>query len=119
MIATVSVNPKNSVSRERVRPSRGPNNSQNVGSELADLHLRQLLDGRQPPDLEGVEASPRQLGQKEVETLQACGKEQFVVRPLPEDPVGTLRGKYRRRGVSSDRTRHQSRIEDAARERRG
>jgi AbrB family looped-hinge helix DNA binding protein len=41
-----------------------------------------------------------------------------VLRPLPAEPVGELRGKYRRRGESSDRIRRQSRIDDAAREHR-
>jgi AbrB family looped-hinge helix DNA binding protein len=45
--------------------------------------------------------------------------DRVVVRPLPADPVGELRGKYRRRGPSSDRVRLRSRIDDADRERRG
>jgi AbrB family looped-hinge helix DNA binding protein len=44
--------------------------------------------------------------------------DRVVVRPLPAEPVGELRGKYRRRGPSSDRIRRQSRIDDADRERR-
>jgi bifunctional DNA-binding transcriptional regulator/antitoxin component of YhaV-PrlF toxin-antitoxin module len=44
--------------------------------------------------------------------------DRVVVRPLPDEPVGQLKGKYRRRGASSDRVRRQSRIDDAARERR-
>jgi AbrB family looped-hinge helix DNA binding protein len=45
--------------------------------------------------------------------------DRVVVRPLPTDPVGELRGKYRRRGPSSERIRRQSRTVEAARERQG
>jgi AbrB family looped-hinge helix DNA binding protein len=44
--------------------------------------------------------------------------DRVVVRPLPDEPVEELKGKYRRHRASSDRVRRQSRIEDAARERR-
>ena len=44
--------------------------------------------------------------------------DRVVVRPLPDEPVAALKGKYRRRGLNSDRIRRQSRIEEAARERR-
>jgi len=44
--------------------------------------------------------------------------DRVVVRPLPDKPVGQLKGKYRRRGASSDRIRRQAKTEDAARERR-
>jgi AbrB family looped-hinge helix DNA binding protein len=44
--------------------------------------------------------------------------DRVVLRPLPEEPVGELRGKYRRRSASSERIRRQSRVDDAARERR-
>ena len=44
--------------------------------------------------------------------------DRVVVRPLPVEPVGELRGKYRRRGPSSDRIRRQSKIDDADRKRR-
>jgi AbrB family looped-hinge helix DNA binding protein len=43
--------------------------------------------------------------------------DRVVVRPLPNEPVSTLRGKYRRHGTNSDRMRRQTRIEEAARER--
>jgi len=42
--------------------------------------------------------------------------DRVVMRPLPDDPVENLKGKYRRRGVSSTQTRRQLRIEDAVRE---
>jgi bifunctional DNA-binding transcriptional regulator/antitoxin component of YhaV-PrlF toxin-antitoxin module len=45
--------------------------------------------------------------------------EQVVMVDLgPDEPVEELKGKYRRHRASSDRVRRQSRIEDAARERR-
>jgi AbrB family looped-hinge helix DNA binding protein len=44
--------------------------------------------------------------------------DRVVLRPLPAEPVGDLRGKYARRGPSSDRIRRQSRIDDTVRERR-
>jgi len=44
--------------------------------------------------------------------------DRVVLRPLPADPVGELRGKYRTRGPSSDRIRLRSRIDDVAHERR-
>lgn len=44
--------------------------------------------------------------------------DRVVVRPLPADPVGALKGKYGPRGESSERIRRQSRIDDAARDRR-
>lgn len=44
--------------------------------------------------------------------------DRVVLRPLPAEPVEELRGKYRRRGANTERIRRQSRIEDAARERR-
>jgi AbrB family looped-hinge helix DNA binding protein len=45
--------------------------------------------------------------------------DRVVVRPLPDEPVRELRGKYRGRGTTSDRIRLQSRIGDAAQDRRG
>lgn len=44
--------------------------------------------------------------------------DRVVLRPLPLDPVGELQGKYRGRGPSSERARHQARIDDVSRERR-
>ena len=44
--------------------------------------------------------------------------DRIVLRPLPPDPAGQLRGKYRDRGPSSDRARRDARTDDAARERR-
>ena len=41
-----------------------------------------------------------------------------VMRPLPADPVASLRGKYRGRGPSTDIARGQGRIDDVADERR-
>jgi AbrB family looped-hinge helix DNA binding protein len=43
--------------------------------------------------------------------------DRVVLRPLPADPVGELRGKYKRRGPSSERSRRLSRNDDAARSR--
>jgi bifunctional DNA-binding transcriptional regulator/antitoxin component of YhaV-PrlF toxin-antitoxin module len=42
--------------------------------------------------------------------------DRLVIRPLSEDPVGDLTGKYKR-GPTTDEARRQSREEDAARER--
>ncbi|MYE46096.1 MAG: AbrB/MazE/SpoVT family DNA-binding domain-containing protein [Chloroflexi bacterium] len=39
-----------------------------------------------------------------------------VMRPMPADPVGDLRGKYAGRGPSSDEARREARAEDADRE---
>jgi AbrB family looped-hinge helix DNA binding protein len=44
--------------------------------------------------------------------------DRVVLRPLPAEPVDALRGKYRRRGASSDRIRRQSRLDEARNERR-
>lgn len=44
--------------------------------------------------------------------------DRVVLRPLPSEPIEELRGKYGRRGPSSDRIRRQARIDDTARERR-
>ena len=35
-----------------------------------------------------------------------------VLRPLPADPVGELRGRYKRRGPSTERSRRQARSDD-------
>jgi bifunctional DNA-binding transcriptional regulator/antitoxin component of YhaV-PrlF toxin-antitoxin module len=43
--------------------------------------------------------------------------DRLVMRPLPEDPVGALTGKYKR-GPSTDEVRRRAREEDAAAERR-
>ena len=43
--------------------------------------------------------------------------DRLVLRPLPADPVGDLRGKYKKRGPSSESSRRQARSDDAARER--
>ena len=43
--------------------------------------------------------------------------DRVVVRPMPEDPVGELVGKYRGRGPASVRARRESRADDAQRER--
>jgi len=43
--------------------------------------------------------------------------DRVVLRPLAAEPVGALRGKYRRVTLSSDQIRQRSRIDDAARER--
>jgi AbrB family looped-hinge helix DNA binding protein len=42
--------------------------------------------------------------------------DRVVLRPLPSNPVGALKGKYRGRGPSTDRARRQARLEEAARE---
>jgi AbrB family looped-hinge helix DNA binding protein len=44
--------------------------------------------------------------------------DRVVLRPLPPDPVGQLRGKYRGKGPSSDRARREARADDVADERR-
>ena len=44
--------------------------------------------------------------------------DRVVLRPLPPDPVGQLRGKYQGRGPSSERARRQARLDDVSRERR-
>ena len=44
--------------------------------------------------------------------------DRVVVRPLPQEPVDELRGKYRRRGPSTDRARRRARSEDVDAERR-
>lgn len=44
--------------------------------------------------------------------------DRIVVRPLPEDPVGALTGKYRARGLSTDQARRRARAEGAAAEAR-
>lgn len=43
--------------------------------------------------------------------------DRVVMRPLVEDAVGELEGKYRDRGPSTERARQQARRDDAARER--
>jgi hypothetical protein len=43
--------------------------------------------------------------------------DRVVLRPLPADPIGELRGKYRGRGPTASRAREQARLDDAARER--
>jgi bifunctional DNA-binding transcriptional regulator/antitoxin component of YhaV-PrlF toxin-antitoxin module len=44
--------------------------------------------------------------------------DRVVLRPLPDDPVGALVGKYRARGPSTDDARRRARSEDAATEKR-
>lgn len=44
--------------------------------------------------------------------------DRVVVRPLPLDPVGKLRGKYRNRGPGTERARREARSQDAVAERR-
>jgi bifunctional DNA-binding transcriptional regulator/antitoxin component of YhaV-PrlF toxin-antitoxin module len=44
--------------------------------------------------------------------------DRVVVRPMPDDPVGELHGKYRGRGPTTDRARKRERTDDAAIERR-
>jgi bifunctional DNA-binding transcriptional regulator/antitoxin component of YhaV-PrlF toxin-antitoxin module len=43
--------------------------------------------------------------------------DRVVMRPLGDDPVGELKGKYRGRGPSTGRARQQARADDAARAR--
>lgn len=43
--------------------------------------------------------------------------DRVVMRPLGDEPVEELRGKYRGRGPSTDRSRKQARAEDASRSR--
>lgn len=42
--------------------------------------------------------------------------DRIVMRPMPDDPIGDLRGRYAGRGPSSDEARRQARLEDAERE---
>jgi AbrB family looped-hinge helix DNA binding protein len=44
--------------------------------------------------------------------------DRVVLRPLPDDPIASLRGKYRGRGPSSDEVRENERRDEAADERR-
>jgi len=44
--------------------------------------------------------------------------DRVVVRPLPQEPVAALRGKYRKRGPSTDEARRQARAADAVAGRR-
>jgi len=43
--------------------------------------------------------------------------DRVVMRPLPDQPVDDLRGKYRGRGPATDRARKQARAEEAGRAR--
>lgn len=43
--------------------------------------------------------------------------DRVVMRPVEQDPVDGLVGKYRGRGPTTDRARSRSRLDDAARER--
>lgn len=43
--------------------------------------------------------------------------DRVVVRPLPADPVGSLTGKYRGRGPTTERARQAARAEEAAKAR--
>ena len=42
--------------------------------------------------------------------------DRVVMRPVPEDPIGALRGKYRGRLPNTDEMRRQARAEEAERE---
>lgn len=44
--------------------------------------------------------------------------DRVVMRPLPEEPIAALRGKYAGRGPTTDEARRQARSDDAERERR-
>jgi len=44
--------------------------------------------------------------------------DRVVMRPVSDDPIAQLRGKYRGRGLPSDETRGQERQADRSRERR-
>jgi hypothetical protein len=44
--------------------------------------------------------------------------DRVVVRPLPDEPVAALVGKYRGKGPSTDRARRQARADEAANARR-
>lgn len=39
--------------------------------------------------------------------------DRVVMRPLPPDPIGALKGKYKGRGLRTDRTRSAARAEEA------
>lgn len=43
--------------------------------------------------------------------------DRVVMRPLGDEPIDDLRGKYRGRGPSTDQSRKQARAEDASRSR--
>ncbi|MHB1447319.1 MAG: AbrB/MazE/SpoVT family DNA-binding domain-containing protein [Acidimicrobiales bacterium] len=44
--------------------------------------------------------------------------DRVVVRPLPEDPVGSMTGKYRGKGPTTLRARASARVDEVATERR-
>jgi hypothetical protein len=44
--------------------------------------------------------------------------DRIVMRPLPDDPLGEIRGKYRGRGPSTDEARREARAEEAEAEAR-
>lgn len=44
--------------------------------------------------------------------------DRIAMRPLPEDPIATLRGKYRDRGLNSEDARRTARAEDVERDNR-
>ena len=39
--------------------------------------------------------------------------DRVVMRPMPDDPIGDLQGKYRGRGPGTEEARRQARLEDA------
>jgi bifunctional DNA-binding transcriptional regulator/antitoxin component of YhaV-PrlF toxin-antitoxin module len=43
--------------------------------------------------------------------------DRVVMRPAPEQPIAELKGKYRGRGPSTDKARHQGRQAEASRKR--
>lgn len=44
--------------------------------------------------------------------------DRLAVRPLPTEPIEDLRGKYRKRGPSTERARRRARSEEAAADQR-
>ncbi len=44
--------------------------------------------------------------------------DRVVIRPLPDDPIAALEGRYRGKGPSTDRARRQARAADASATRR-
>jgi len=44
--------------------------------------------------------------------------DRVIVRPLPQEPIDTLVGAYKGRGLSTERARREARAEEAASERR-
>jgi bifunctional DNA-binding transcriptional regulator/antitoxin component of YhaV-PrlF toxin-antitoxin module len=64
-----------------------------------------------------IPAEARARWQAERVTVVDLG-DRIVMRPLPEDPIGELRGRYRGRGPDTEAARAESRRDDERRRRR-